>query len=205
MLPLIKININEIYFKADNLISKERDNIVVQTFAYNVNDLLVQYEKKKENADQLFTRAILYGIMSKQPKSKIIFFYSPHSEYTFISIALHKLNSNFFWLQKIPGYCEWGQEYLKENARPFLYWDGNNLHRIYFLPEYKPATRYITDFGSLYGLLSSETDEQTYKRIKLNEDGKAWDYSIVPDMHDEIVTVKDNKLVLLHSRYELIT
>lgn len=204
MLPVIKISTKDIFVAVEDFMEPGKINISVQTFAYDFTEFKKGLESKNENADRLMSKTILVGMMQKQFKSKIMFFYSPYSEYTFISAALLKLNSNLNWLRNIPGYSEYGQENLKPNARPFLYWDGDNLHRIYYIPDYEPSTSYINDFGSLYGLLSSDTDPDTYNRVKLNKANKTWDYSIVPDEHEEIITVKNKKLVLLHSRYELI-
>lgn len=205
MLPLIKINTKSIFTEVEDFMHPGNMNIVVQTFAYDLTNLIKGLRNKNTNVDRLFSETILAGVMQKQFKSKVMFFYSPHSKFTFISAALLKLNSNLNWLCNIQGYSEYGQEYLKPNAKPFMYWDGDNLHRIYYLPDYNPSEYYVNDFGSLFGLLSSDTNQDSYNRIKRNEANNTWDYSIVPDEHEEILTVKNKKFVLLHSRYELIS
>ncbi len=201
MLPLIKINPNNILHVVENFLSPDNINIVGQTFAYRFNDLLSRLKEKNENMDRYFSTRILEGMSKKPLKSEMLFFYSPHGDFSFISAALLKLNINLNWMSKFAGYYESGQDYLKQNSQPFMYWDGNNLHRIYNIPDYDPSFKYINDFGSLYGISTSEAEDFYYNRTLLNEDSETWDYSIVPDESEEIVTINGNKYVLLHSRY----
>jgi len=203
LLPLIKINLTECCQITEDIVILGKHNIAVQTYAFNFDEFLEGLKKNNENADVHLSKTILQGLMQKPLKSKILFFFSPNSQFNFISAALLKLQSNLHWLSNIYGYVESAQEYLKPNARPFMYWDGNNLHRIYDITNYDPSSNYINDFGSIYGLASSETEEEMYKHIKANTDNQSWDYSIVPKEHEEIVTIKEKKFVLLHNRYEL--
>ena len=78
------------------------------------------------------------------------------------------------------------------------------MHRIYEITDYESGKYYINDFGSLYGLNIFETNKDEYERIKSNQGNEAWDYSIVPEEPEEIITYKDKKLVLLHSRCMLL-
>ncbi len=201
MLQLIEINYQKVCQIVQDYASPGYFRTVVQSFVCDFEELSKGISINRENEDRVFTKIILSGIVKKQPKSNILFFYTPFSKILKISVATRKLNTDFMWLREIPGYCEYGQDYLNEIAKPFLYWDGKNLIRIYHIPDYNPDNHYINDFGSLYGLMSFETNEENYNDIKENRDKIHYDYSVVPKDPEEIITHKDKKYVLLHSRY----
>lgn len=203
MLQVIDIKITEICKTAIDFMAGGQEKIVVESFAYHTNEIIGDVKEDKINIDQYFSRLILYGLSASKLKTNILFFYVPLGDVTLICAADNKHNIDHYYLSKTNEYFESGQEYLHSNARPFIYWDGKNVTRIYALPdEYSDEKYYFNDFGSLYGLFTSESDEEYYYELKSNP-GEFWDYSIVPKEQEEIITYKNKKLVLSHSFYRL--
>jgi len=204
MLKIIDIRIAEICKTANDFMAGGQEKIVVQSYAYHTDKIIDDMKEAKTNIDQYFSRLILHGLSTSKLKSKILFFFVPLGEVTIMCAADNKQNIDHYYLSKTNAYFESGQEYLHNNARPFMYWDGKNVIRIYSLPEeYSAEKYYFNDFGSLYGLLTAEADEEYYNELK-NEPGESWDYSIVPRESEEIITYKEKKLVLSHSFYRII-
>jgi hypothetical protein len=149
------------------------------------------------------SKGILSGIKSNPVRTKLVFLYAIYSHFIAVSVSNVNLKVMCNWLCKIKGHCGYGREFLQENACPFMFWDGSNLHRIYRLPEnYNPIMQYASDFGSFSGLMVRKVDQETYQEVKDNRT-KLWDYSIVPEQHEEVILNKAKRLVLLHSFYKV--
>jgi hypothetical protein len=201
MLPLIEINYKKVCQIVQDYASPGYFRTVVKSFVCDCDKLSKEIAIINENEDRVFTQIVLSGIIEKQLRSNILFFFTPFSKMIKISVATLRMNTNFMWLRNLPGYSEYGQDYLVDIAKPFLFWDGNNLIRIYDIPDYDPNKYYINDFGSLYGLCSTETDPENYNDIKENRGKEYFDYSVVPKNPEETIIHNDKKYILLHRRY----
>ena len=102
-------------------------------------------------------------------------------------------------MHEIRGYFEQGREALHPNAVPIVYYDGKNCYRIYELPrDFDSEKLYVSDLCGLGGIYLGETDSEMYEYIKANPTEK-YDYSVVPNESEEILTVNGRKHVLLHA------
>ena len=103
------------------------------------------------------------------------------------------------WMNTVPGYFECGSDYVSANSRPYLYWDGNNLTRVYLISESpERGQTYLCDLGALMGSLIGAGDEGAIERVKAC-DPDFLEYSIVPDVAEEVVSVGGRKCVLCHA------
>ena len=119
------------------------------------------------------------------------------------------------WAREIPGYFESGRDSIDDGARPFAYWSGQNLHRLYpaesLLPfpaedgspvEVTDDMEFVSDLGSGFGWTVAQADPAIAKGIRASGE-ENWEYSLVPHHAEEIVQVGELRCVLLHSRYTI--
>jgi hypothetical protein len=112
-----------------------------------------------------------------------------------LTITSRKGSSVVPALIHIPGYFESGDQYLNEDARPYILWNGQNTTRVFMLPEvYDPAAHYACDLGTKSPLVG-RVDEETYVRIK-SKPVENWELFPIPHNEDAVVTVDGRKAVL---------
>jgi hypothetical protein len=202
-LPLIDLNLKELCHHSSDFLSG-RKGIVGYTYAYDFARLSEAAVEKGENLDGYLSKAILRGMSDHPVKGKLLFFYAPLAHLIFLSVASHSLKARCDFLHEVRGYSEYGQEFVRDEAKPFMLWDGGNLHRLYQLPkDYNPEGFYISDLCSGFGITIEETSEETYQRTATDRAG-SYESSAVPTQHEEIVNHNGRKHLLLHSFYRLV-
>lgn len=202
-LPLINLNLKEICHHSSNFLSGQA-GIIGYTYAYDFAGLSKAAIEKGENLDGYLSKAILRGMSDHPVKSKLLFFYAPLVNLIFLSVTSSGSKARCDFLHDVKGYAEYGQEFVRDEAKPFMLWDGGNLHRLYQLPqEYDRDGFYISDLCSGFGLSVEETNEETYRLIAADRAG-SYEYSVVPMQHEEIINYNNRKHLLLHSFYRLV-
>jgi hypothetical protein len=79
----------------------------------------------------------------------------------------------------MPGYLEYGQDFVQPIAHPFLFYTGMEIYRVYEVEDPEPDAYYISDFGNLFGLTTSSVSKEEYNGISSSVESDA-DYSAVP-------------------------
>jgi hypothetical protein len=104
----------------------------------------------------------------------------------------------------IAGYREQGQDYLKENSRPFLYYDGLNVTLVHFVSEtIEQDAYYIADLGNMFGLNVARTEKDNYEDIRDNA-SKYYDCAVVPSEAAQIAEWLGKKIVINHAFCRLV-
>lgn len=214
MLPLIELKLTSLASPFTNPFTGE-GACSGHDVALRMEELRSQSEDLKLNLDRFLSDHLVRGFSLNYVKRPILIWFSIRFDCVILSFS-DKLDRYCpEWAVGIPGYFEGGRGVVEANARPYAYWNGQNLHRLYPAESFVPrpdedgepvAARddmeFVCDFGSLFGWMVGEADSDTAERIKAGGE-ESWDYSVVPHEPEEIVRIGDMRCVLLHSRYTL--
>ncbi len=154
-------------------------------------------QKSGINLDSFLVVPIAFRFLEKALKAPVLFWYTPLND-SFIVTVCSKHDVNFMdLLHSLPGYIEYGQDYLKPNARFFLYWDGENLIRIHGLIGLDSSTDcLVADFGNMSGLHVASSDPETYQDI-FESPMDYFEYLAVPE-ESAFVYLQNNKTVTVN-------
>ena len=201
MIPFIDFDLKKLCSYSLDIFHGAVERPISITYAFDYGEMESAALAHKFSLDRYLTLQILYGLSQKPVKSKLVFFYTPAETMCFISVAGRKKNIQCDWLTKLSGFVESGQQHVPENAKPIIYWDGLNVNRIYGFPtELDEDCLYGIDFGNIFGVTIEPIDVEMATNIKQNPIEYV-QYSIVPNMHEEVIEYKDKRLILLHSAF----
>jgi hypothetical protein len=175
-----------------------------KSFAFRDEELQEHAGQTSQNLDQLLSRHFAYGFACHPVKRKSLLWLGRRFECVIITICDSRGQLDPEWMRAIPAFLESGSDFIGNRDRPYGYWDGHNFHRIY--PDIQsdtPGRILVCDFGTVFGWHIEETDleEEEVVDARLAANPDAWEYSVVPAIHEEVVTVNDSRCLLLHSRY----
>ena len=128
-------------------------------------------EQAGTNIDTFLTRRLAKFLKKKKIKTSLLIFFAPLDDYFVLTICSKK-SADFFGVLHssagMPGYIEYGQEHIRANAKPFLYYAGLQIFRVYEVENPQPDNFYASDFGNQFGLTTSIVDEESHKDIMNN-------------------------------------
>lgn len=198
VLTTLTINPTEICRVNSDFLSGRR-GVVGRSYLYNLDTLRETASELNENVDRFITMRLASGLDSKPVRSRLMFWYAPGNNLVWLTACDKALKVGCYWMGNIPGYIDSGDEFVRDSARPYAYWNGRNLYRIYEFPEYFDASAfYASDLCNLFGLNVGTCEEWMYRLIR-DERTEKWDYSVVPQSSEEIVDCDGKKLVVLHA------
>jgi hypothetical protein len=198
MLPTIDLNLGQMCAPAFDM-NDGRRTFIGHTYAYYLDTLRNAALKAKKSLDRIIIEAVLTGVTGQPFRSKALFWYAPGSDMVFLTVCDRRQRLTPTWLRNIPGYFECGSDYVRQNSRPYLYWNGSNLTRVYFMDDSpEQGITYLSDLGALMGALVGPGDECAIEQVRANHP-EYLEYSIVPEESDEVVVIGDRKCVLSHA------
>jgi hypothetical protein len=171
------------------------------SFAYRDEELERYAGKTDQSLDQVLSHQLAYGFTRNPIKRKCLLWFGRRFGCVIITICDPQNKLDPEWMQAIPGFFESGSDFVGVTDRPYAYWDGHNFHRIY--PDVQHGSDgevLFSDLGNGFGWTVETSDSEDIREV-LPANPDAWVYSIVPKSHEQIVTVKDTRCLLLHSRY----
>ncbi len=131
------------------------------------------------NLDWFITPPIAWRLFEKRLLCSITFWYTPLNNHFVITVC-SKRNVDFMNpLHGLPGYSEYGQSFLRQNARPIIYWDGHFVFRIHPIFPNTSSEYLVEDLGNLFALFVEESDQEQYNEI-LQNPVEYFDYLAVP-------------------------
>ncbi|MCF7805116.1 MAG: hypothetical protein K9N46_04530 [Candidatus Marinimicrobia bacterium] len=196
MLPTISINSKDIVASQQELKSK---TLTGHTFTFSFQTVREESIEMGLNLDSFLISHIAYGISQKGYKSKFLIWYVPMQHMFSIYITSKGNRVDGMWLLNTPGRYEYGENYLHNNSKPYMYYDGKNIYRIY---EKIGGQEFgLVDFGSLFGITHSAANKEQYEDIQQNEIDY-WDYSVIPQVATQIIEWNGKKIVLNNAFYE---
>jgi hypothetical protein len=214
MLPLIDLKLTALAAPFQNPFTGE--------WACNGHAVALRMERLREqsealnlNLDRFLSHQLARGFSLNHVKRPILVWFGVRFGCTILTFS-DKLDRYYpDWAHEIPSYFEEGREAISDIFRPYAYWSGLNLHRIYpadsMLPfvdedgnprETDDGMEYVCDFGAATGWLLGPSYPDIADHIRAGGED-TWEYSIVPRVPQEILQVGDLRCVLLHSRYNL--
>ncbi|MBI5846633.1 MAG: hypothetical protein HZB31_01525 [Nitrospirae bacterium] len=202
MIPEIDIKIKECSELGYDL-SRQSNWIIGQAYCYEWDATKEAALKQGINLDSFLTFQIGYHLAIKNPKGKFLVWYVPFGEMFFLTVT-RKGKTIPTWMADIAGYREQGQDYLKENSRPFLYYDGLNVTRVHFVSEtIEQDAYYISDLGNMFGLNVARTEKDNYEDIRDNA-SKYYDCAVVSSEAIQIAEWMGKKIVINHAFCRLV-
>ena len=157
-----------------------RTDAIGHDFCFDWQGVQVAAKRQQCNLDDYLCVPLVKRILAVALKNHITFWYTPLGK-QFIVTAYSPSEVDFFNpLYNMHGYVDYGGNYLRSTARPFLHWDGNNVFRVQAISTPPNGLFFLADFGNGFGLDVSDTDEDTYKEIQ-NNSNKHFEYSAIPN------------------------
>jgi hypothetical protein len=156
-----------------------RARVIGYNFCYNWQLVQAAAQKRGCNLDAFFTAPLAKRLTVKQLKTPVTFWFTPLGKFFVITVCCPKKVSFFDPLHGMRGYVEYGGDYLRPTARPFLQWDGSRVIRIHALEARLESPFLVADFGNNFGLTVSESDEEIYRQIQDDPAGH-FEYTAVP-------------------------
>lgn len=200
MLPTINLDPATVCAAAYNF-SEGRRAFIGHSFAYYLDKLLGVARQQRKSLDRILTETVLDGMAAHPRKTQALFWFCGTNDLVILTVCDLRQKLRPMWMRNAPGYMECGSDYVHLTAKPFLYWDGNNLTRVYPMPEpRRTGQTYLCDLGSLMGYYVGVGDEGAVDCVASADPGYAV-YSIVPEAAEEIVTIAQRRCVLLHAFY----
>ncbi len=150
-------------------------------------DFVYKWERVKEaatkldlNLDSFITMPIASRLVNKRLSSPVLFWYTPLNEQFVVTVCSKRKVTFMNPLHSLPGYTEYGQSFLRQHARPIIYWNGQQVFRIHAMDVDTPAVHLVADFGNLLGLTVAEADAADYEEIN-GSPVEYFEYFAVPE------------------------
>lgn len=203
MIPVVDIKVRDCCDFGYNL-AKQSEWMIGQAYCYDWNVTKAAAIAAGLNMDNFLTVQISYHLGMKNPKGRFLVWYVPFGEMFFLTVTRKGSRVIPTWMADIAGYREQGQDYLKENSQPFLYYDGLNATRLYFVYEnVVNDAYYVSDLGNMFGLNVAISKKGNYEDIRDNAD-RYYDYSSVPFASDQVAEWRGKKFVINHAFCRLV-
>ena len=156
-----------------------RTDVVGHDFCYDWNAVEAAAAKQKCNLEDYLCAPLVRRLLVKLPERPVTFWYAPLGK-LFVVTVYSSSNVDFFDpLHGMRGYVEYGGNYLRPSARPFMHWNGENAFRVHAISAQPRGSFLLADFGNKLGLDVSESNETTYNDIRGNP-AKHFEYSAIP-------------------------
>ncbi len=132
-----------------------------------------------QNLDRFLTLRLAGHFALKRSRSSVLVFYTPVQGHIIMTVCSTTRLSMIDALHSMPGYLEYGQEFVPPTARPFILYDEQCLYRTYLTQGRPTESHYICDLGNLFGLSVDAVDEPGYEIVTAGPNSDV-DYSVVP-------------------------
>jgi hypothetical protein len=200
MLPILDIALSDLAETGFNP-ALGGESAIGDAFHFQWDTVIDAVVEKGWNLDHFLTARLLGLLARKKPKSSIIVFYAPAQNHFTLTICSRR-NVDFFpalhMSSGMPGYLEFGQNYVSEIAQPFILYSAMNCYRVYVVDRPDSNVRYISDFGNLFGLLTTEVEKETYNHL-LADPSSSPDYSAVPQEPTTMINIDGRQHPLQHA------
>ena len=105
-------------------------------------DAVLDAAKKQGcNLDTFLTLRLALFVTKKRPKSNILIFFTPTNDRFVLTVCSRRSVSFVDVLHstaEMPGYLEYGQDFVPPKARPFLFYTGMEIFRVYEVESPEP-------------------------------------------------------------------
>lgn len=157
---------------------------------------------RKQTIDQFLSAQLVRGFAMKPIKSPSLIWFGRRFDCVILTVCDPRGRLNPDWLRAIPAFFESGRDYVGRTDRPYAYWDGRNLHRLYpRVSVESPTAILVSDFGNGFGWSVGVCEPEDVAHLAVWDEDN-WEYSCAPREHEQIVTVDGARYVLLHSQYQ---
>ncbi len=200
MLPVIELEC-ELLCKTGFSPHTSRIEPIGDAFLFDLQAVIHSAKSNKLSLDRFLTLKIAPFLVRKKLRSNVLILYTPFSNRFILSVCSLQKVSLFGVLHStggMPGYLEYGRDYVQPIASPFLFYGGMQVYRVYSC-EYPEANEYyLCDFGNQFGMCVEKASHNDYVRIRDNP-VEYVDYSPVPLEPSESVKINGIAFELQYS------
>lgn len=172
--------------------------VIGHDFVYDWRRAEQEALKRNCNLDTYLTAPLANRLTTKNLRTPVTFWYAALNNLFFITVCSPRSVNFCDPLLGLHGYVEYGGNYLRPHAKPFLHWNGSQVIRTHTLESVTKSEFFISDFGSAFGLTVSECDEDLYSEIEQNP-AEHFEYSAVPSISPTSVTASSEAFQVHHA------
>ena len=150
------------------------------------------------NLDSFLVLPIAARLSDKKLVSPVLFWFAPMND-VFVVTVTSKRKVNFMDpLHSLPGYAEYGEDYVRPYACPIVYWDGEKVIRTHSVSPNTSSGRLVADFGNLFGLTVAESSAEDYEDI-LENPVDYFEYLAVPEASEQVCNWNGKTFAVQHA------
>lgn len=177
-------------------LSSEQPEPIGEAYCFEWGAVADAAREAGHNLDRFLTLRLAGHFARRRPRSSVLIFYTPVQGHIVMTVCAKRRLAVIDALHSMPGYLEYGQEFVPPTARPFILFDGQRLYRTYLTQDRPTESHYICDLGNLFGLSVDAVDEPGYEIVLAGPNSEV-DYSVVPMEPTEEVRT-DGATITLH-------
>lgn len=200
MLPIIDLDVASIC-EAGFSFFTSRPQPIGKLFRYDWQAVQDAAEREGLNLDRFLTLRLVSFYAAKRLKPSILIWFAPFPQGFCLTVSCRSNVNLFEALHSsggMPGFLEYGSDFVPQNAAPMFYATGGLLYRTYEVIDPEEDELYICDFGNLFGMDIQQADVGTYQAIQKNPRAH-FDYSSVPLHPSEEFRFERSSFILHHA------
>ena len=164
-------------------------------FVYDWQKVQDAAREANQNLDCYLCLPIGARLAEKKPETPVTFWFAPMSQYFVVTVCSTKEVDFMNPLHGLKGYVQYGANYLRHDARPFLHYQDGCIIRVHMLDAQSYAQYLVADYGNASGLTVERTDERQF-----NEIGQSpldhYEYSAVHSGYEDHVSWNDQDYIV---------
>ena len=167
-------------------------------FVYRWEPVRVSAMQRGLNLDNFLVLPIAARLSDKKLRSPVLFWFTPMND-VFVVTVTSRRNVDFMDpLHSLPGYTQYGEDYLRPHARPIVYWNGVEPLRTHPMLGNAPGGFLVADFGNLFGLNVAESSAEQHREI-LENPVDYFEYVAIPDTPEQVCNWNGETFILQHA------
>ena len=163
-----------------------RVSAIGKDFVYRWDPVRESAMQRGLNLDSFLLLPIAARLSEKKLRSPVLFWFTPMND-VFVVTVTSKRNVDFMDpFHSLPGYAEYGEDYMRPHSRPIVYWDGETVIRTHPVLDATTQGHLVADLGNLSGLTVAGSSAEQYKEI-LENPVDYFEYLAVPEASEQQV------------------
>jgi hypothetical protein len=178
-------------------------SLIGKTYCFHWDAVCDEAKRHRMTLDRSLAFDLAKGFQQHRHTSPVLIWYGVINGMLFLWVTGNHTSAYTPWMSASAGYFETAQDYLRPNAVPFFYWDGQYGHRIYQIdPSIKNKPYWVQDLGSLIATQIVADTKETFARIQADP-VQHCDYSAISPEIEVILRKGDSRVAITQALIEL--